>query len=201
MYSLDPSLVPRLFHKESGNKSRNEAIWPPYPSGHARKIFRPCEEGSFGHARKGLGNNLARKCRAGMAQFFNPANFLFRSSTQVLFQFSKFLCSIYCFLSLVGWLADVAFSLSSTPTATFQHSKHSTQASYYLDRYSPGQKGLGYRLQPHHDIFLVVDQQEASLCWRGSAVLPFPVWGRVCSRGHPSQLQPDMLLSPSLVHF
>ena len=130
MYSLDPSLVPRLFHKESGNKSRNEAIWPPDPSGHARKIFRPCEEGSFGHARKGLGNNLARKCRAGMAQFFNPANFLFRSSTQVLFQFSKFLCSIYCFLSLVGWLADVAFFLSSTPTATFQHSKHFRKRLY-----------------------------------------------------------------------
>ena len=65
-----------------------------------------------------------------MAQFFNPANFLFRSSTQVLFQFSKFLCSIYCFLSLVGWLADVAFFLSSTPTATFQHSKHFWERLY-----------------------------------------------------------------------
>ena len=36
-----------------------------------------------GHARKGLGNNLARKCLAGMPRFLNPANFIFRSSTRL----------------------------------------------------------------------------------------------------------------------
>ena len=32
-----------------------------------------------GHARKGLRNNLARKCLAGMPQFLNPANFIFQA--------------------------------------------------------------------------------------------------------------------------
>ena len=40
-------------------------VWAPDPSG--------C-------MRKGLGNNLARKCLAGIPRFLNPANFIFRSS-------------------------------------------------------------------------------------------------------------------------
>jgi len=35
---------------------------------------------SSGHTKKGLGNNLAWKCLAGMPQFLNPANFFFSSS-------------------------------------------------------------------------------------------------------------------------
>ena len=50
-------------------------VWTPDPSGHARK---------------GLGNNLARKCLAGMPWFLNPTNFIFRSSTRLVRYYSNF---------------------------------------------------------------------------------------------------------------
>ena len=50
-------------------------VWTPDPSGHARK---------------GLGNNLARECLAGMPRFLNPANFIFRSSTRLVRYYSNF---------------------------------------------------------------------------------------------------------------
>ena len=43
-----------------------------------------------GRARKGLGNNLAWKCLAGMPRFLNPANFIFRSSTRLVRYYSNF---------------------------------------------------------------------------------------------------------------
>jgi len=83
--------------------------------------------------RKGLGNNLAWKCLAGMLRFLNSANILFQifnAIGQVLLQFSKFLCSIVLysrFLSLIElehWLAEVMFLPSSTLMAVFQCSRH-----------------------------------------------------------------------------
>ena len=74
-------------------------VWTPDPSG--------C-------ARKGLGNNLARKCLAGMPRFLNSANFIFQilnAIGQVLLEFSNFYVLPYIhFLSLVElehWLAEM----------------------------------------------------------------------------------------------
>ena len=50
-------------------------VWIPDPSGRTRK---------------GLGNNLARKCLAGMPLFLNSANFIFRSSTRLVRYYSNF---------------------------------------------------------------------------------------------------------------
>ena len=81
--------------------------------------------------RKGMRNNLAQKCLAGMLQFLNSTNFLFRifnAIGQVLLQFSKFLSStVYSppIISQLGrWLAEVMFFLSSTLTEAFQRSRH-----------------------------------------------------------------------------
>ena len=80
-----------------------------------------------GSARKGLGNNLARKCP--MVFKFCKLHFqIFNVIGQVLLQFSNFLCSTVYSLpvirrtqTLVAWNA---FFSSSTPTATLQHSRH-----------------------------------------------------------------------------
>ena len=56
-------------------------------------------------SRKGLGNNLAQKCLAGMPGLLNSENFLFQifnTIGQALLQFSKFLPSTLYSL-LVGW--------------------------------------------------------------------------------------------------
>ena len=49
-------------------------VWTPDPSGRARKS---------------LGNNLSRKCLAGMPRFLNPANFIFRPSTRLVRYYSN----------------------------------------------------------------------------------------------------------------
>jgi len=63
--------------------------------------------------RKGLANNLARSCPAGMPRFLNSANFLFQIFNVIgplLLQFSKCLCSTVYLLAvisrtrtLIGW--------------------------------------------------------------------------------------------------
>jgi len=63
--------------------------------------------------KKGLGNNLARSCPAGIHRFLNSANFRFQIFNMIgplLLQFSKFVCStVYLFpvisrtRTLVGW--------------------------------------------------------------------------------------------------
>ena len=40
--------------------------------------------------REGLGNNLTRKCLAGMPRFLNPTNFIFRSSMRLVRYYSNF---------------------------------------------------------------------------------------------------------------
>ena len=89
-------------------------VWIPDPSGRSRKS---------------LGNNLARKCLAGMPQFLNSANFPFRSSSPLVRHYSNFqnfyVLPYIHFLSLVElkcWLADVVFFPLST--AAFQCSRH-----------------------------------------------------------------------------
>jgi len=57
--------------------------------------------------RKGLGNNLARKCLAGMWRLLNSAtHFLFQIFNvmgQALLQYSKFLCSTVYSLPIINW--------------------------------------------------------------------------------------------------
>ena len=55
-----------------------------------------------GCARKGLGNSFAWKYLAGMSQFLNPANFIFRCSGTVLLQFSNFLRSTIYSLPVIS---------------------------------------------------------------------------------------------------
>ena len=72
--------------------------------------------------RKGLGNNLARKCLAGMLWFLDLANSV-----------SKFVLVYIHFLSLVElerWLAGVAFFPSSTPTTAFQCSRYTSEQGF-----------------------------------------------------------------------
>ena len=70
--------------------------------------------------KKGLENNLAWKCLAGISHFLNPAN-LFSD-----FQVVQNLCSItyspHALVELERWLADV--TLRVKPRAVFQHSNH-----------------------------------------------------------------------------
>ena len=58
-------------------------------------------------ARKGLGNNLARKCLAGMWRLLNSAtHFLFQIFNvmgQALLHYSKFLCSTVYSLPVINW--------------------------------------------------------------------------------------------------
>ena len=70
-----------------------------------------------GRTRKGLGNNLTRKCLAGMPQFLNPANFIFRPSTRLVRYYSNFqnfyVLPYIHFLSSVElerWLAEMRSS-------------------------------------------------------------------------------------------
>ena len=55
--------------------------------------------------RKGLGNNLALKCLAGMPWFLTLANFfqMFNAIGQIPLQFSKFLCSTVYSLPVISW--------------------------------------------------------------------------------------------------
>ena len=102
--------------------------------------------------REGLGNNLARKCLAGMPWFLNPANFIFRSSTRLVWYYSNFqnfyVLPYIHFLSLVElerWLAEMRFF-------PYQHQRQHSSAQdtsgqgYSPDTSSRGQKGLGSRL-------------------------------------------------------
>ena len=112
-------------------------VWTPDPSGRERK---------------GLGNNLARKCLAGMPRFLNPANFIFRSSTWLVRYYSNFQ-NFYAlpyihFLSLVeleSWLAEMC---SFPHQHRRQHSsvQDTSGQDYSPDPSSRGQKGLGSRL-------------------------------------------------------
>ena len=130
---------------EEGSSGRARKGFPAV----CKRVFWSREEGSFGHVRKGLGNNLAQKYRAGMAQFLFPANFLFRSSTQLVRYYSNlqnfYVLVFIHFPSLVGWLAGVAFFPSSTSTAAFQCSRH-FQERLFPRPFLVGQKGLGSRL-------------------------------------------------------
>ena len=112
-------------------------VWTPDPSGHARK---------------GLGNNLAWKCLAGMPRFLNPANFIFRSSTRLVRYYSNLqnfytLPYIY-FLSLVQlehWLAEIR-SFPHQHRRQHSSAQDTSGQGYSPDPSSRGQKGLGSRL-------------------------------------------------------
>ena len=105
-----------------------------------------------GYARKGLGNNLARKCLAGMPQFLYPANFIFRSSTRLVRYYSNFqnfyVVPYIHFLPLVElecWLAEMR---SFPHQHRRQHSSAQDTSGQGYSRYPSlhGQKGMGFRL-------------------------------------------------------
>ena len=108
-----------------------------------------------------------------MAQFLNPANFLFRSSTQLVRYYSNsqnfYVLVLIHFPSLVGWLAGVAFFPSSTPTAAFQCSRH-FQERLFPRPFLVGQKGLGSRL---YTLYVCTDVILCSLVHRPSHSLLF----------------------------
>ena len=68
--------------------------------------------------RKGLGNNLAQKCLAGMLRFLNPANFVFRSLMLLVRYYSNFqyfyVLPFIHFLSLVELERRGVLSLINT---------------------------------------------------------------------------------------
>ena len=112
-------------------------VWTPDPSGHARK---------------GLGNNFARKCLAGMPRFLNPANFIFRSSTRLVryySNFQNFYALLYIhFLSLVElkrWLAEMR-SFPHQHRRQHSSAQDTSGQGYSPDPSSRGQKDLGSRL-------------------------------------------------------
>ena len=112
-------------------------VWTPDPSG--------C-------VRKGLGNNLARKCLAGMPRFLNPANFIFRSSMQLVRYYSNF--QNFYVLPNIHFLSSVELERWLAKMRSFPHlhrRQHSSAQDTSGQGYSPdpssrGQKGLGSRL-------------------------------------------------------
>ena len=102
-----------------------QVVWTPDPSGHARK---------------GLGNNLARKCLAGMPRFLNPANFIFRCSTRLVRYYSNF--QNFYVLPYIHFLSLVELKHRLAEMRSFPH-QHRWQHSSAQDT-----SGQGYSPDP-----------------------------------------------------